>query len=290
MTAMRKRMGLAGALAAAAMTALPGGEAFAGVLDDVRSSGAIRLAYREDAAPFSSRKNPAAAPEGYTVDLCRAVVTGIARQLGVAEIKVAYVPVTSADRFDAIAGGKADLLCEATTHTLKRRETLGFSIPTFVDGATFVIGADGPKDLKSLAGKKVGVLVNTTTEADLRRSLQSTQVSAEIVPFKVHREGLEAVAKGGVAAYYGDRSILTALMMGASPDARLMIADTYLSVEPYALAIKRGDEDFRLAVDRALSEIYRSGEIAKIFATTFGESMRPSPTLLGLYTTSALPQ
>src|SRR5208337_1302603 len=50
----------------------------------------------------------------------------------------------------------------------------------------------------------------------------------------------------------------------------------YLSVEPYALALPRGDSDFRLAVDRALSHIYRSGEIVAVFQRTFGGKAEPS--------------
>jgi len=61
-------------------------------------------------------------------------------------------------------------------------------------------------------------------------------------------------------------------------------------VEPYALALARGDSDFRLAVDRALSRIYRSGEIAAVFARTFGDQMQPSDTLKTLYLISALPE
>jgi ABC-type amino acid transport substrate-binding protein len=69
-----------------------------------------------------------------------------------------------------------------------------------------------------------------------------------------------------------------------------LLADTYLSIEPYALALRRGDEDFRLAVDRALSQIYRSGEVVKLFAASFGATVQPSPILQGLYMTLALPQ
>ncbi len=57
-----------------------------------------------------------------------------------------------------------------------------------------------------------------------------------------------------------------------------MLAENYLSIEPYALALPRGDGDFRLAVDRALSHIYRSGEIAAIFKRTFGDA-KPGPDL-----------
>ena len=61
-----------------------------------------------------------------------------------------------------------------------------------------------------------------------------------------------------------------------------MLAENYLSIEPYALALPRGDGDFRLAVDRALSHIYRSGEIAAIFKRTFGDA-KPGQTLQTLY-------
>jgi polar amino acid transport system substrate-binding protein/glutamate/aspartate transport system substrate-binding protein len=68
-----------------------------------------------------------------------------------------------------------------------------------------------------------------------------------------------------------------------------MLAESYLSVEPYALALPRGDEEFRLAVDRALSHIYRGGEIAGIFKRTFGENTKPRQTLQTLYLIVALP-
>lgn len=264
--------------------------ALAGTLDDIRAAGAVRIAYRDDAPPFSYKAAGAAAPAGFIVDLCRSVTDGIGRQLGIGDIKKVYVPVTSADRFDAITGNKADLLCEATTQTLKRRETVSFSIATFVDGASFIIQPGGPMDVKSLDGKKVGVLASTTTETELRRGLEAAQVKAEVVLAKTHQEGLDAVESGAIAAYFADRGILTFLLMSARTPAKLLLADTFLSIEPYALALRRGDEDFRLAVDRELSRIYRSGEIVRIFAATFGPSVQPSPTLKGLYATTALPQ
>lgn len=275
-----------------AIGVLMAGVTNAGTLDDVRAKSDIRIAYREDAPPFSFKRdntNPTV-PAGFMLDLCRSVAAKIGKQLGIADLKLTYVPVTSTNRFEAITDGRADLLCEATTQTLKRREAVSFSLPTFVDGATFIIRANGPKDIKSLEGKKVGVLANTTTEADLKRTLEAGRINAEVIVAKTHKEGIDAVEKGSTAAYYGDRGILTFLLVQSGPQSGLMIADTYLSMERYALALRRGDEDFRLAVDRALSEIYRSGEIAKIFAASFGPAAKPSESLLGVYMMSALPE
>jgi polar amino acid transport system substrate-binding protein/glutamate/aspartate transport system substrate-binding protein len=168
------------------------GDAGAATLDDVRTSGALRIAYREDAPPFSYRA-ATGTPSGFMVELCRAVAEGIGRKLGLAGLEVVYVPVTSADRFDAIAAGKADLLCEATTHTLGRRRLVDFSIATFADGASFMTLPGGPDDLGNLNGEKIGVLGNTTTEAGLRRALTEVGSNAEVVPARTHQEGLAAL-------------------------------------------------------------------------------------------------
>jgi len=93
---------------------------------------------------------------------------------------------------------------------------------------------------------------------------------------------------GKISAYFADRSILVSLIKESKAPGKLMLAENYLSIEPYALALPRGDEEFRLAVDRALSHIYRSGEIAAVFKRTFGDA-KPGQTLQTLYMVSALP-
>ena len=278
-----------GTLAAgAAIMAAGCGAAPAGTLDKVRQDKTIRLAVRADAPPFSFR-DAGGEPAGFMVDLCRAVATGLAAQLNLDALKVEFVPVTAEDRFAAIGTGKADLLCEPTTETLSRREKVDFSIPTFVDGASLLVKGDGPADFAALAGKKVGVLAGTTTEQSLRDTLANMKVDAEVVPAKTHEDGLKQLEDGAVAAYFADRAILAYLAAKSSNPGQLRLANDYLSLEPYALALPRGDEDFRLAVDRALSRIYKSGGIAAVFARTFGAQMQPSLTLKTLYLISALP-
>jgi polar amino acid transport system substrate-binding protein/glutamate/aspartate transport system substrate-binding protein len=274
------------ALAAAALTL---GSAGAGTLDAVKQAKTIRLAVRDDAPPFSY-KDKTGQPAGFMVDLCRAVVKHLAGDLGLDEIKIVYVPVTAADRFDAIQGGKADLLCEPTSETLSRRGQVDFSIPTFVDGASLMVKGDGPSDFGALAGKKIGVLAGTTTEQSLRATLDAAKVKADVVPAKTHEDGIKMLDAGNVAAYFADRAILGYLTAMSAEADKLRIAEQYLSIEPYALALPRGDNDFRLAVDRALSHIYKSGEIATVFATAFGVQTPPTDTLKTLYLISALPE
>lgn len=235
--------------AAFAAGALLAGEASAGTLDQIKQDKAIRIAFREDAPPFSF-KAANNQPAGFIVDLCQAVVVNLARQLNLPGLNVTYVPVTALNRFDAIAQGKADLLCEASTASLSRRAIVDFSIATFVDGASFVIKADGPQDFKQFQGKKIGVLAGTTTEGDLRKALAAISVTADIVLAKSHTEGITSLEKSETVAYFADHAILTFLIKENKSPVQLMLANIYLSMEPYGLALRRGDEDFRLAVDR----------------------------------------
>jgi ABC-type amino acid transport substrate-binding protein len=276
------------ALSFAATAVLGLGSAGAGTLDTVRQDKALRIAYREDAPPFSFTDD-AGLPAGFTIDLCRSIAKHIGEQLNINDLKINYVLVTAENRFDAIENGKADLLCEPTSETLSRREQVDFSIPTFVDGASLLVSGDGPGDFSGLSGKKIGVLAGTTTEQSLRDTLSRANINAEIAPAKSHEEGLAMLDKGEIVAYFGDRAILAYLATKSTDASKLRLADNYFSLEPYALALPHGDEDFRLAVDRALSHIYRSGEIAVVFAHTFGAEMQPSDTLKTLYSVSALP-
>ena len=173
---------------------------------------------------------------------------------------------------------------------MSRREQVDFSIATFIDGASLLVSGEGPGEFGALAGKKIGVLAGTTTEQSLRDTLASANINAEVVPAKTHEEGLAMLDQGTIVAYFGDRAILAYLASKSSAPGKLRLANNYFSLEPYALALAHGDSDFRLAVDRALSRIYRSGEISAIFAHSFGSQTQPSDTLQTLYLISALPE
>jgi len=283
---LSRRIWLTPASIAALLVAI--GITSAGTLDRIGQEKAIRIAYREDAPPFSY-KDKIGEPAGFMVDLCRAVAKHLAEQRSLPSLNVVYVPVTATDRFEAIAQQKADLLCEPTSVTLSRREQVDFSIPTFLDGAGLMVRSDGPKNLRDLAGKKVGVLAGTTTEEALRNTLKEAGIAGDLVAAKTHDEGLAMLDEGKISAYFGDRSILLFLIKQSKAPDKLRLGDDYLSVEPYALALPRGDSDFRLAVDRALSHVYRSGEIVSIFQRTFGGKAEPSQILRTLYVISGLP-
>src|SRR5262245_8834430 len=260
----------------------------AGTLDRVRETGTFRIGYRTDAPPFSY-KSEIGEPAGYIVDLCREVAAAAKQELGLKDLKVAYVTVTAEDRFDAVKGGRVDLLCEATTVTIARRKLGDFSLPTFVDGASVMVRNDGPQSFKSLAGHKIGVHAGTTTEDVLRRTLADLKVAAEMVPVADHEDGVKRLESGEFAAYFADRAILTYLWLGEGSPKTLRISKEYFTREPYALALARGDDDFRFLVDRTLARLYRGKTIGPMFARSFGKA-KASEMLQMLYAINALPE
>ena len=260
----------------------------AGTIDQIRRDNVIRIAYRADAPPFSFRTS-SGEPGGFMVDLCQAVTSRLAQQLSLAALKVQYVLVTAENRFETIQQDKADLLCEPTSSTLSRRKLVDFSVTTFVDGAGLMIKQGGPTNIQALAGLPVGVLANTTTENELRKSLAGAGITAQVIQAKTHAEGLAMLESGKVSAYFADRSILLGLARASKSPESLRVSDAYLTIETYALAMRHGDDDFRLEVDTALSHVYGSGEINSIVQRTFGNKPQPGSPLNMVYLLSGFP-
>lgn len=219
---------------------------------------------REDAAPLSYTDS-SGKPTGYSVLICNAVATLIGRAIGRDDVKITYVTVGTDDRFQAVVDGRADVLCGADTITLSRRELVDFSIPTFVDGAAVLLPKGADPTFDALAGKKVGVRAGTTTEQVLRDTLAAKKMAADVVTFDTHPHGFAALGSKQIDAYFGDQSILFHLLLSSGERESLSISDNTMTVEVQGLALPRGDSDFRLAVDRAVSELYRSGEMMRFF-------------------------
>jgi ABC-type amino acid transport substrate-binding protein len=256
-------------------------------LERVRASGTFKIGFREDAEPFSF-KDGQGEPAGFSIELCRLVATEVRQTVGLDELTIEYVPVGTEDRFQAIREGRIDILCSADTVTLSRRELVDFSLFTFLDGAAVLLRADSPEDLSGLAGQKIGVRGATTTEDALRNTLARLDMNAEVVPVSSHDEGLAKLEAGEIAAYFGDQAILIFLAKESATPNKLKLSDQQFTFEPYALALARGDDEFRLLVDRTLAHTYRSGRIDQLFKNSFGGNANPTPALRALYLINGL--
>jgi ABC-type amino acid transport substrate-binding protein len=261
-----------------------------GALAQIKKSGVIRLGYLESAPPFSFEET-GKAPAGYSVDLCKHVAEAIRKQLGLETLRSEWVPLTLQTRLIAVQARKVDIECGTTTWTLSRQALVDFSLMTFIDGATVLVRADSQAlRLPEMAGKRIAVVPGTTTDPALRGALKQHQISAEVVSVASPDEALEMLTAGKVDGYASDRLVLLGLGLMAHGAASFRLLDEDFSVEPYALALPRGEPDLRLAVDRALAALYRSGDIDSIFTRWLGPLGKPSMLLSALYYLQSIPE
>src|SRR5262249_10889392 len=151
----------------------------------------FRIGYRADAKPHSY-DNEKGQPAGYVVDLCREVGAAVTQTIANAQIQ--YVKVPADQRFEQVRDGKVDILCDPSSVTLARREMVDFSLPTFLDGASVLSRANRAVErYEDMAGKRVGVLVGTTTETTLREGLAALRSNATVVPVRDHRAGINLI-------------------------------------------------------------------------------------------------
>jgi len=277
------------ALMMAALATMMTGGVEAGVLDRVHDTAALTLGYRVDATPFSY-KNKAGDPAGYSIELCRAVAAEVKSQLSLPDLQLHFAEVTAENRFDALSSGRVDILCGPETETLARRQTVDFSLMTFATGMTLLYRIDGPKNFGELDGKKVGALNGTTTIALIQSALQANAIKADLVAVPSYDEGLRRLTSGEFSAFFGDGAILLYRWLQSPDRAKLKLSDRMFSHEPYALALPKGDNDFRLVVDRALAKLYRTGEINSVFKASFGNEANPSDLVKAMYLLNALPE
>lgn len=254
-----------------------------GTLDKIRKTGVITMGYVEGSAPFSF-SDAAKQPQGYSVELCRAIASGIRAQLGIASLETRWVAITIQNRLEAVRSGRVDIECSTTSWTLSRQAEVDFSLITFVDGASMLTRAESDAGrLADFGGKRIAVITGTTTEKVLRESLARRSIKAEVVTVTTRDAGLQLLDQGKVEGFASDRIVLIGVVLTTPTKGVFKLLDEDFSIEPYALALPRGDADFRLAVNRVLAGLYRTGGIQKIYEQWLGRLGPPSLLLSAAY-------
>ncbi len=263
---------------------------FSGTLQQIKDSGEIRIGFRETEPPMSFLGKDWT-PMGYSIDICSHIVTELKATIGT-DIKVTYVPVTAENRFSALTNNKIDILCGSTTQTLARRKIVDFTLITFVTGAALMsLKSANLIDFPSADGKKIGVVKNTTTVDVLRATLKKTRTDASVVELESARDGLEQLRNGAIDVFSSDQVVLIGLATTAEDVANFAISSGVFSFEPFALAVRRNDADFRLVADRAIARLYRTEQILPIFEKWMGRFSKERPRMFdSLFELNAMPE
>jgi polar amino acid transport system substrate-binding protein len=273
--------------------------AFAGpTLERIKQSGHIRLGYIGDARPFSFEGSNG--PDGYAVELCKNVVQSIEKQLALQGLTQDWSQVSFDRRLRQVSSGDVDILCAPLNDTLAHREQVSFSIPIFAGGNRAVIRNDAPTTLRNALSQRITqplwrgtpaatviqetkfvVMKGTSTERWLQARRASLHVDAQISTVPDYRTGLQHVLNRKADVFLGERSLVLGVLGGEDSEERrsLTIVDRLFTHEPLGLAMPRGDDDFRLLVDRALSELFVTEDFQRLYTKWCGQFDAPTRTL-----------
>jgi ABC-type amino acid transport substrate-binding protein len=291
-------------LAAVLISLTVGPPASAATLERVKQAGKITLGYRADARPFAFRDESGNAA-GYSVALCQKIAEQVKAEFGLSTLAVEWSPVTVEDQFRAVQENKVDLLC-GVDETLSGRKDVDFSIPVFPGGIGALLRADAPAGLQEvLLGRQssapiwrgspaqviekqvFSVVAGTPSEVWLARQLDKFQLTAKVIPVDGYDAGIRRVVDRSANVFFADRSILLDAATRSPSAGDLTVLDRLFTYGPLALALARGDEDFRLLVDKTLSQFFRSENFHGLHVKWFGQ---PGESAVMFFRLSALPE
>lgn len=238
-------------------------------LKRIRDTGAILIGVRETSVPFSyldAQKQP----QGYSVDLCVRVADAVKAELKLPKLEVRFVPVTSSNRIPALLEGKIDLECGSTTNTRDRQKQVAFAYTTYIAGIKMLAKkASNVNSIEDLRGKAVVVTKGTTSEKIMKTMNEERLLKITVIESPDHGESFKAVDEGKAVAFLMDDVLLYGLISKAKKPDDFAVVGKYLSVEPYAIMLRKDEPGFEKIVNRALIDLFQSGEIRRIYAKWF---------------------
>lgn len=262
-------------VAGAAPASAPPSPADSGVLRKIRDTGLIVLGHRVTSVPFSYL-DARLRPVGYSMDLCQRVVDAVRQRLGLPDLEVKLVTVSSATRMPLVANGTVDLECGVTTNTAERQKTQAFSVTTFVAASRLLAKKENEiRTLDDLRGKPVASTIATTSFRYLNSVNESRRLDMKILAGQDDTDAFQMVQNDRALAFAMDDVLLRSLQANAANPGDYSISEEALTVEPYGIGLPRDDPGFKQLVDGVLAELYRSGEIHAIYRKWFQSPIPP---------------
>lgn len=259
-----------------------------GTLKKIKDTGTITLGVRDSSIPFSYLDDKQSY-QGYSIDLCMRVVNAVQKHLGLGSLNVRMNPVTSATRIPLMANGTVDLECGSTTNNLERQKQVAFAPTTFVTANRLL--AKKSSNIKALDDMKGKTLVSTSGTSNLK---QVTALNGErnlgmnIMAAKDHAEAFLMVETGRAVAFAMDDILLASLAASSKSPNDYSITSEALSVEPYGIMMRRDDPEFKKVVDNAINNVFKSGEIDRIYNKWFLSPIPPKGVNLNVPMSAAL--
>ena len=274
-------------LFAAALAASFGASAQDGTLKKVKDSGTITIGHRDASVPLSYYDDKQQ-PIGYAMDLCMKIVDAVKAELKMPNLKVNYQLVTSANRIPLMANGTIDLECGSTTNNIARQKEVSFTMTHFVTANRWVAKKSANiKTLNDLKGKTIVSTAGTTNIKQITEINAAQNLGMNIISANGHPEAFQMVETGRAVAFVMDDIILAGLAAQSRTPADYEISAVGLSVEPYGIMLRKDDKAFKAVADKAMTDVYKSGQINAIWEKWFQKPIPPKGINMGLPMTAA---
>jgi glutamate/aspartate transport system substrate-binding protein len=275
------------AVLAALAVALPA-VAQEGTLKKIKDSGSITIGHRDASLPFSYYDDKQQ-PIGYAMDLCAKIVDAVKAELKMPGIKTNYQLVTSANRIPLMANGTIDIECGSTTNNVARQEQVWFTMTHFVTANRWVAKKSAKlKSLQDLKGKTIVSTAGTTNIKQITEINAAQNLGMNIISANGHPEAFQMVETGRAVAFVMDDILLAGLVAQSRSPKDYEISSVALSVEPYGIMVRKDDKAFKDLADKALSQVYKSGQINAIYSKWFQKPVPPKNVNLNLPMSPAL--
>ena len=247
-----------------------------GTLKKIKDTGTITVGHRDASIPFSYYDDKQQ-PIGFAMDLCAKIVDAVKAELKMPKLEVKYQLVTSANRIPLIANGTVDLECGSTTNNVERQKQVSFAITHFLTANRYVTKkSSGIKSIDDLKGKTIVSTSGTTNIKQATELNTAKNMGMNIIPANGHPEAFQMVETGRAVAFVMDDILLYTLVASSrTPDDYVISSDALSLPEPYGIMMRKDDPAFKKVVDGAMTAVYKSGEINKIYAKWFTRPVPP---------------
>ena len=246
-----------------------GSEGLSPTLANIKATHVVRLGYRESSPPFSFL-DQANRPIGYSLELCEAIVEEIGVEVDDAELKIAYVKVTSDDRIPAVVQNKIDLECGSTTANAERGKQVAFSPLMFVAGTKLMVPkASTISAAADLKGKTVVVTKGTTNEQAMHAVDKKLALGLNIVTSPDHEQSYQMLADGKADAFATDDILLYGLIARHKAEDKFRVTGEYLSYDPYGIMFRKGEPQLTAVVERAFRKLGSNRDLIPLYNKWF---------------------
>lgn len=229
-------------LLAAAALGISLGLSNASTLDDVKDKGYLQCGVNQGLSGFSI-KNSAGNWVGLDIDFCKGLAAAIFGQ----DFEVKFMPLTAANRLDALSRGDVDVLAGNMTWTTARDTQLGLNFigVNYYDGQGFMTRADMKiNSVLQLSGASICAISGTTSELNIVDYFEENNLEYNLELFEKTADAVAAYDAGRCDVYSTDVTALYVRRLELSdPDEHIIIPEI-ISKEPLGPVVREGDDQW----------------------------------------------